>query len=131
MFIGIKSRTCANWRFVTRRIYNASLSYPYNCNIIKYGNRITMKSSIQIINFKRWGVCTFGTIIIYAWFVNYVQFFKYVFNVLQKIKIKLNYSEIYVWFDLAEKHKLLILLYCDSIFEIELLKMLANEETMY
>lgn len=50
---------------------------------------------------------------------------------LQKIKIKLNYSEIYVWFDLAEKHKLLTLLYCDSIFEIELLKMLANEETMY
>lgn len=51
---------------------------------------------------------------------------------LQKIKIKLNYSEIYVWFDLAEKHiKLLILLYCESIFEIELLKMLANEETMY
>lgn len=50
---------------------------------------------------------------------------------LQKIKIKLNYSEIYVWFDLAEKHKLLILLYCESIFEIELLKMLANEEKMY
>lgn len=65
----------------------------------------------------------FGTIIIDAWFVDYVQIINMFLMCCKQIKIKLNYSEIYVWFDQAEKHKLLILLYYESIFEIELLKM--------